>query len=43
MLWLILALITALLIGLVALIDKKILLKEHAVEFSAAFSITNLY
>ncbi|MBI2148812.1 EamA family transporter [Candidatus Woesearchaeota archaeon] len=39
--WLIFALFTALLTGIVAIIDKKILLKEHAMEFSAIFSLTN--
>jgi len=39
--WLIFALFAALLTGIVSILDKKILFKEHAMEFSAVFSLTN--
>lgn len=39
--WLLFALLAALLTGLVSMIDKKILLRQHAMEFSAVFSLTN--
>ena len=41
MLWIILALFSAFLTAVVSIIDKKILLREHAMEFSAIFSLTN--
>ncbi len=40
-LWIVLALLSAFLTGVVSIIDRKILLKEHAMEFSAIFSLTN--
>ena len=41
MLWIVLALFSAFLTAVVSIIDKKILLREHAMEFSAIFSLTN--
>ncbi len=39
--WFLFAGIGTVILGLVSLIDKKILLKEHSMEFSAVFSLTN--
>ena len=40
--WYILALIVALLSGINAIIHKKVLIKEHAMEFSTVFAILNV-
>lgn len=40
--WYVLALIVAFLAGIRTIIDKKILIKEHAMEFSTVFAIINV-
>jgi len=42
MIWYVLALISAFLTSIMTLINKKILIKEHAMEFATVFSILNV-
>jgi len=41
MIWIVLALLNAILTGIVLFLDKKLLLKEHTLEFSTIFALTN--